>query len=118
MYLIPGELYSPRFVHLGLIFRRRENTVLRAHLRPGYKRNVYVIPSAVIPEQFEPATLGPDKLDTITIVVVSRLTYRKGVDLLVAIAPRICKEYPNVRFLVGQSAWHTSLISLTDLSFE
>ena len=32
---------------------------------------------------------------------MSRLAYRKGVDLLVAAAPTICKKFPNVRFLVG-----------------
>jgi phosphatidylinositol glycan class A protein len=38
---------------------------------------------------------------TVTIVVISRLAYRKGVDLLVATAPRICAAFPNVRFVVG-----------------
>ena len=37
---------------------------------------------------------------TVTIIVVSRLAYRKGVDLLVATAPRICDAFPNVRFVV------------------
>ena len=37
----------------------------------------------------------------VTIIVVSRLAYRKGVDLLVATAPRICAAFPNVRFVVG-----------------
>lgn len=38
---------------------------------------------------------------TVTIVVLSRLAYRKGIDLLVATAPRICAANPNVRFVVG-----------------
>lgn len=38
---------------------------------------------------------------SVTIVVISRLVYRKGVDLLIACAPRICESFPNVRFLVG-----------------
>jgi phosphatidylinositol glycan class A protein len=38
---------------------------------------------------------------TVTIIVISRLAYRKGVDLLVATAPRICAAFPNVRFVVG-----------------
>jgi glycosyltransferase involved in cell wall biosynthesis len=38
----------------------------------------------------------------VTIIVVSRLAYRKGVDLLVATAPRICAAFPNVRFVVGE----------------
>ncbi|KAJ2915867.1 hypothetical protein MD484_g4552, partial [Candolleomyces efflorescens] len=37
----------------------------------------------------------------VTIVVVSRLAYRKGIDLLVATAPRICARFPNVHFVVG-----------------
>ncbi|PBK63315.1 hypothetical protein ARMSODRAFT_1024061 [Armillaria solidipes] len=35
------------------------------------------------------------------IVVLSRLAYRKGIDLLVATAPHICSAFPNVRFVVG-----------------
>lgn len=36
-----------------------------------------------------------------TIVVISRLAYRKGIDLLVATAPHICARFPNVNFVVG-----------------
>jgi phosphatidylinositol glycan class A protein len=32
---------------------------------------------------------------------MSRLVYRKGIDLLVAAAPQICDLYPQVRFIVG-----------------
>ena len=38
----------------------------------------------------------------VTIVVISRLAYRKGIDLLVAAAPRICSAFPNVKFLIGR----------------
>ncbi|GJE86608.1 glycosyltransferase family 4 protein [Phanerochaete sordida] len=75
----------------------RENTVLRARLLP---ETTYVIPNALVAEQFRPADQELSK-DIITIVVVSRLAYRKGIDLLVAVAPRICKLFPNIRFLVG-----------------
>lgn len=97
-----GELILP-YVDRRLWIHSRENTVLRAQLTPTIRNNVYVIPNAVIPEEFEPAPeVPPVPQKWITIVVVSRLAYRKGVDLLVAVAPRICKEYPNVRFLVGE----------------
>ena len=95
---------------------RRENTVLRARLQPSV---VHVIPNALVAEQFKPP-LKPPSGDTskyfaarylysvlnvvalpVTIVVVSRLAYRKGIDLLIATAPRICAMFPNVRFLVG-----------------
>lgn len=36
-----------------------------------------------------------------TIVVLSRLVYRKGIDLLVPIIPRICQAFPYVHFLVA-----------------
>lgn len=32
---------------------------------------------------------------------MSRLVYRKGIDLLVASAPQICDLFPQVRFVVG-----------------
>lgn len=38
---------------------------------------------------------------SIKVVVVSRLVYRKGVDLLVGIIPRICNLLPQVDFIVG-----------------
>jgi phosphatidylinositol glycan class A protein len=36
------------------------------------------------------------------IVVVSRLVYRKGTDLLVGIIAEICQKHPNVEFLIGK----------------
>ncbi|KAH7924368.1 glycosyltransferase family 4 protein [Leucogyrophana mollusca] len=87
----------------------RENTVLRGQLfepaeddpsKSVVRQSVYVIPNALVAEQFTPAP-EPPPLDTINIVVLSRLAYRKGIDLLVAIAPRICAAFPNVKFIVG-----------------
>ena len=37
----------------------------------------------------------------IKVVVVSRLVYRKGVDLLVGIVPKICLALPYVDFIIG-----------------
>lgn len=34
-------------------------------------------------------------------MVLSRLAYRKGIDLLVATAPRVCAAFPNVKFIIG-----------------
>ncbi|KAH8817756.1 transferase [Flagelloscypha sp. PMI_526] len=85
----------------------RENTALRGQLfereeHPrvlSVRQDLYVIPNAFVAEQFKPCPV--DISETITIVVVSRLAYRKGVDLLVATAPRICNTFPNVRFVIG-----------------
>ncbi|KAJ2157533.1 Phosphatidylinositol N-acetylglucosaminyltransferase GPI3 subunit [Coemansia sp. RSA 552] len=75
----------------------KENTVLRAALDP---QQVSVIPNAIIAEQFQP---DPNARDPrwITVVVLSRLVYRKGIDLLVAAVPRICQLCPRVRFIIG-----------------
>lgn len=66
---------------------------------------VSVIPNAVVAENFHPLSpqpkLGPD--DTITIVVISRLFYNKGTDLLIAAIPRILAAHPNVRFIIAGS---------------
>ena len=67
---------------------------------------VSVIPNAVVAENFEPLIvqkaprrIGPN--DTITIVVISRLFYNKGTDLLIAAIPRILADYPHVRFIIA-----------------
>lgn len=86
---------------------------------------VSVIPNAVVAENFRPLSahspirhmhkttaniplpkpmphhLGPN--DIITIVVISRLFYNKGTDLLIAAIPRILDEHPNVRFIIAGS---------------
>ncbi|KAJ4307281.1 Phosphatidylinositol N-acetylglucosaminyltransferase GPI3 subunit [Collariella sp. IMI 366227] len=43
--------------------------------------------------------LGPH--DMITIVVISRLFYNKGTDLLTAAIPRILEAHPNTRFIIA-----------------
>ncbi|XP_072287434.1 phosphatidylinositol N-acetylglucosaminyltransferase subunit A isoform X2 [Pyxicephalus adspersus] len=78
-------------------YTSKENTVLRAALNPEI---VSVIPNAVDPTDFTP---DPQKIRTnkITVVVVSRLVYRKGIDLLGGIIPEMCHRYPDLHFLVG-----------------
>jgi phosphatidylinositol glycan class A protein len=99
----------------------KENTVLRAALDP---RNVYVIPNAVLTDQFRPAqpeeavhACAADRskfhcavvhfftllcmLYVVTIVVLCRLVYRKGADLLVHVIPEICEQFPQVDFLIA-----------------
>lgn len=98
----------------------KENTVLRASLDPLM---VSVIPNAVVASNFRPLhpaedtsssnpnlpppppltsqPLGPN--DPITIVVISRLFYNKGTDLLIASIPRILSTHPNVRFIIAGS---------------
>ncbi|XLR38655.1 hypothetical protein S83_023315 [Arachis hypogaea] len=75
----------------------KENTVLRSGLPP---EKVFVIPNAVDTAMFKPAVVQPSRSE-IVIVVISRLVYRKGADLLVEVIPDVCRLHPNVRFIVG-----------------
>lgn len=96
--------------------------MLRASLDPLM---VSVVPNAVVAENFQPLKdtsaldsvasspvayrptshhtrkFGPN--DIITIVVISRLFYNKGTDLLIAAIPRILAADPNVRFIIAGS---------------
>ena len=81
----------------------KENTVLRACAPP---HRVFVIPNAVDSRQFEPdleahARWRARHPGAFTVVVLSRLAYRKGADLLAALVPDVCRRHPHVRFLVG-----------------
>nr|CAG4641651.1 EOG090X0515 [Eurycercus lamellatus] len=75
----------------------KENTVLRARVPAD---QVSVIPNATDSTLF---TSDPSKRDKnkITIVALSRLVYRKGVDLLASVIPIVCRKYPQVYFLIG-----------------
>ncbi|MQL96292.1 hypothetical protein Taro_028962 [Colocasia esculenta] len=75
----------------------KENTVLRSGIHP---EKVFVVPNAVDTAMFNPA---PKRLncDEIIVVVISRLVYRKGADLLVEVIPEVCNLFPNVCFIIG-----------------
>lgn len=75
----------------------RMNTALRA-LVDTHK--ICVIPNAVETKCFQPAS-EPRRSNEIVIIVLCRLMYRKGIDLLVDIIPSVCKKYSNVKFLIG-----------------
>ncbi len=75
----------------------KENTVLRSHVDPD---RVAVIGNAIDATQFEPDRTMHDP-KWITIVFIARLELRKGADLLVQLAPRVCRLVPNARFLIA-----------------
>lgn len=75
----------------------KENTVLRAKVP---KERVSVIPNAVDTAHFTPDISKRSK-DCITIVVIARLVYRKGLDLLAEVIPKICSRHCDVHFLIG-----------------
>jgi len=92
----------------------RDNLILRAKLDPN---RIDVIPNAVDPSKFTPvpeADRQPlTETNRIKVVVVSRLVYRKGVDLLVGIIPQICDLLPQVDFIVGGDG--NKLLSLQEM---
>lgn len=51
--------------------------------------------------QPDPAQRAGQGDGTITVVALSRLVYRKGIDLLAAVLPVLCARHPNLRFLIG-----------------
>ncbi|CAF0732358.1 unnamed protein product [Adineta steineri] len=76
----------------------KENTMLRANLKSS---KISVIPNAVDSSAFTPdITLRPAS-DEIVIIVASRLVYRKGIDLLIGILPKILRKYSNVKFRIA-----------------
>jgi phosphatidylinositol glycan class A protein len=83
----------------------KDNLVLRASLDPS---KTFTIPNAVDSEKFTPdpsireAEIAKSgNPDQINIVFISRLAYRKGVDLLIGIIPKILAQFENVHFIIG-----------------
>ena len=76
----------------------KANICLRGWLDPS---KCHVIPNAIINEDFTPDPQPATINDVITVVVVSRLVYRKGTDLLIKVIPIICKSHPKINFLVA-----------------
>jgi len=76
----------------------RENLVLRAALDP---RIVSAIPNAVDASKFEPDAAARPASKQINVVMLSRLVYRKGIDLVVNVIPAICARFPDVHFIIG-----------------
>jgi phosphatidylinositol glycan class A protein len=69
----------------------KENLTLRACLNP-YK--ISVIPNAVDCSRFMPDPSKRFPRNTINIVYIARLTFRKGTDLLINIIPTVCAKFP------------------------
>jgi phosphatidylinositol N-acetylglucosaminyltransferase subunit A len=89
----------------------RDNFILRTRMmqQQTNQQRVFVIPNAVDPTQFTPAAVTTTTITTriqqppgrIKVVFVSRLVFRKGVDLLVGIIPAVCQRLSHVDFIIG-----------------
>lgn len=67
----------------------RENTHLRTKIPLD---RIVVIPNGIVPERFYPKQNSYIPGDRIKLIIMSRLTFRKGIDLLVDALPLICKN--------------------------
>lgn len=79
----------------------RENLVLRASLRAD---SVSTIPNAVDASKFTPPTaaeLQRLRPGAVTVVIISRLVYRKGIDLVGRAIELVCARCAHVNFIVG-----------------
>ncbi|KAF4678222.1 hypothetical protein FOL47_003284 [Perkinsus chesapeaki] len=79
----------------------KENLILRAAIRPD---DVSVIPNAVDASRFTPnpsPRVGPLQHNSVSIVVVSRLTFRKGIDILIDVMPEISRRFPYVHWIIA-----------------
>lgn len=91
---------------VAVSYAGKENTCERGGVD---QRQVWVIPNAVDTDEFCPRDTSTHQdsspssptTTTTTIVVLSRLMYRKGIDLLVEAIPLICQAHPQVNFLIG-----------------
>ncbi len=57
--------------------------------------------AAVDATQFQPAAEPSTNNGRVTVVALSRLVYRKGVDLLNVVVPAVCRRHPHVDFIIG-----------------
>lgn len=83
----------------------KDNFVLRAKYDPA---KTFTVPNAVDSSRFTPdSSIREEEIaksgnpDQINIVFISRLAYRKGVDLLIGIIPKILAQFENVHFIIG-----------------
>jgi phosphatidylinositol glycan class A protein len=86
----------------------KENLVLRASLSPEI---VSTIPNAVDTSKFKPKeraidtathkNRNIDDVEQINVIILSRLVYRKGIDLVGKAIQLVCESCPKVSFIVG-----------------
>eukprot|EP00792_Barthelona_sp_PAP020_P004718 TRINITY_DN2305_c0_g1_i1.p1 TRINITY_DN2305_c0_g1~~TRINITY_DN2305_c0_g1_i1.p1 ORF type:complete len:498 (+),score=67.36 TRINITY_DN2305_c0_g1_i1:74-1567(+) len=76
----------------------KENIVLRAKIPPSC---VSVIPNAIDCTSFVPDLSLRPANGRIVVVAMSRLAFRKGIDLLIKLIPIACKRHSNLDFLIG-----------------
>jgi phosphatidylinositol N-acetylglucosaminyltransferase subunit A len=76
-------------------YTSKENVHLRTEIP---LESIYVIPNAMISKMFYPREKQRKKEKVV--MVISRLVFRKGIDLLIGAIPLICKADPDIRIVI------------------
>lgn len=84
---------------IGVSEACRANLLLRASSIP--QENIVTIFNAVDPNRFVPKPSMAPPLPRVNIIVISRLAYRKGVDLVARVVPNVCERHAQVNFIIG-----------------
>ncbi|ELA42485.1 uncharacterized protein VICG_00584 [Vittaforma corneae ATCC 50505] len=87
----------------------KENTHIRTNIP---LERISVIPNGIIPEKFYPVSRKIRK--TKRILVMSRLVFRKGVDLLIEALPLICKNKDFEVIIVGNGPKKSEILQAID----
>ena len=65
-------------------------------------RFLYVVDSFAEVDAFTPNTSArPDFRARINVVIISRLVYRKGIDLVAKVLPMLCERFSTMHFIIG-----------------
>lgn len=81
----------------------KENLCIRSGRHP---KDCFVIPNAVVGEDFEPLPLEEIKKrksdnESIFVVVISRLFENKGIGLLIQVIPELCRKSKRLNFIIA-----------------
>ena len=71
----------------------RNNLILRCHADSS---KIIIIPNSV--DKPKPTHVFRHKDDKIKIAIVSRMVYRRGIDLLIELIPIVCKRNKDISF--------------------
>ncbi|KAL6925526.1 hypothetical protein ACO0SA_000124 [Hanseniaspora valbyensis] len=83
----------------------KENLCIRSGRHPS---DCFVIPNAVVADDFKPVPLNElaqneryNDVESITVVVISRLFENKGIKLLIQVIPELCEKNKNLNFIIA-----------------